>query len=56
MNNSNIYKGNNEAKLSEIMNDDLTVDMMNSDKVTSDDLIQIIMSAKNKIVSSPNTF
>jgi len=40
----------NEVKLNEIINDDDTLALMRSDKVSSDDLIQIIMSVKDKTV------
>ncbi|OPZ77230.1 MAG: hypothetical protein BWY78_01096 [Alphaproteobacteria bacterium ADurb.Bin438] len=43
------FKGNQEASLEELMNDEVTVDLMKSDKVTCDDLIQIITSAKIKL-------
>ena len=46
----NLSVNDNEIKLDEIISDEDTQALMHSDKVSSDDLIQIIMSVKDKAV------
>ena len=46
----NLSVNDNEVKLDEIISDEDTMALMRSDKVSSDDLIQIIMSVKDKAV------